>query len=234
MRRAFFRTSGADRPIVIGGLPRVDLLPPSVRDRYARQKMRRSLGCCIVGSVVVVAVFAGATTFLLDREQAALAQLRISSKALALREKDYASAADATTAADQLSTARTFVGETDIEWVPLLATLAGAVGPEGAINSTSSVSAVSWAASAAAPTALSPAALAPTAVATTSIVITFPSLDALQKIVSRILNLPEVVSASPGAVTAAGALYSTTLSVSLGSNVLSGRFSAPTSGLGDR
>jgi hypothetical protein len=64
--------STKDEAVVIGGEPRVDLLPPEVRKERKAKVMRRRLGLGVVGVVIVMVAATGGATLLAAQDQAEL------------------------------------------------------------------------------------------------------------------------------------------------------------------
>lgn len=205
--------------VILGGVPRVNLLPPSVGRREKERVTRRFLALAVLAVIAGVAVISDVAGLYRHTEETHLATLQVASEALLTKERDYAAAAAASATSSKITDVEQFVGKSDILWAPLLNVLTAAIEPDATISSTSSVASTGW-------TVASPnnVPLNPASVATSSITITFVSLDRLQAIVDRLLLVPAVVAVSPGAVAKTGSTYTTTISLSLGTDTYSKRF----------
>jgi len=102
--------------IVVGGVPRVDLLPTEVHvDRRQRALVRRAW----LGVVVVVVVAAGATVFASAaamQSEAELAQARQETDSLLLQQRQYRDVRDVEGQTDLLRAAQGVGGSTEVDW----------------------------------------------------------------------------------------------------------------------
>ena len=223
MKFALFRARLKPPLIVLGGIPRVNLLPPAVVRHENERRNRRLLTLLVLAVIAGVIIAGDVSDIRVQAEQKSLARIQAASAALLATERNYSAASSASVAAGRITDVLECVGRTDILWVPFLQSLRQAIVVDAEINSTSSVSAVSWDA---APAATTP--LEPKSIATTSVVITFASLDKLEPIVKRLIDVPGVLAATPGAVsrsvTQTAGTYSTTITLNIGQDAFSKRF----------
>lgn len=117
-------------PLVIGGAPRIDLLPPAFKaQKDTKRKIRSLISLAILVAVVCVAGYAFATGLALQ-SQAALADEQAKTPLLIREQGEYI---EAQTAANQLAVAQNakLVGSsTEILWKPYLEALYAKM-PEG-------------------------------------------------------------------------------------------------------
>lgn len=107
---------GAARPLVVGGVPRVDLLPTEVLvDRRQRTVTRRAwLGVIVIGAVTVLGVTAATLTSMTSEQQLRVAQAQ--STALLQQQGQFSEVRDVESRSDLVEAAQRVGGSTEIDW----------------------------------------------------------------------------------------------------------------------
>jgi Tfp pilus assembly protein PilN len=115
------RASRASRPaaaelLVVGGEPRVDLLPPEVRKERAARVIRRRLGLAVIGVFVLVVLgVAGASAFALQ-SQLQLAEAQARTGELLGEQLQYVEVRAVQNQVDLVKAAQQVGASTEIDW----------------------------------------------------------------------------------------------------------------------
>jgi Tfp pilus assembly protein PilN len=114
----------------LGGIPRVNLLPPEVGDRRKRQGRVRIL--VLLGILAVVAVVGGYVLTLrqVNTTQAALTAAQTQSQSLLLQQAPFAAAKAANDSIDQITEALKVATSSEVTWADLYALVENAL-PSG-------------------------------------------------------------------------------------------------------
>jgi Tfp pilus assembly protein PilN len=120
-----------DDGLVVGGEPRVDLLPPEIQKERAAAIMRRRLLIAVVGVVAVVVVAAGATTVLAVQAQTKLQDEQGRTASLLAEQTKYREVRTVQAQVGLIEAAQQVGASTEIDWKKYLqrvqATLPGSV-----------------------------------------------------------------------------------------------------------
>lgn len=118
--------------LVLGAVPRADLLPASARDAIRRRPIVRRLVIGVIGLALVVALaVAGATVFSLTA-QAQLQAERDRSEALLAQQLEYAEARAIDAALTEATISRQGITSREVDWDALMAEIRGTL-PAGVL-----------------------------------------------------------------------------------------------------
>ena len=105
-----------NEPLVMGGEPRVDLLPPEVHTERAAKVMRRRLGLGVIGVVLATLVAAGAATALSIHAQQQLADEQSRTSGLIAEQSKYVEVRTVQAEVNQVLAAQQVGVSTEIDW----------------------------------------------------------------------------------------------------------------------
>ncbi len=215
--------SKSNRPtpgLVLGGEPRVDLLPPEVHQNTKSKAGRRALGFLVVLSLLAVAGGYVALTFRAAVAQANLAASQAHTAELLEEQAQYFEASQAAALVSSTESARSVVTSTEVLWADVFDEISAVLAPS---------TFVSWTTQSQLPWELAMSVTGPlreprvaTATFTISSVAAFDAtalfrrLDSLEGFADATVDLEEWT----------GTAFETTITINLGADALSGRFAA--------
>lgn len=178
-------SSRSPSAIVIGGEPRIDFLPPEIRQRKDARRRFRVLLAVVVGVVTIcLAAYAGVTTIAVSRQVALLLEQERTIE-LITEQGRYVKARDAAATVETARDARLVASAPEILWREQLPALQATL-PEGAAITQYSVAAQS--ATNAAP--VPEGALALPLVAQVTLGATFATVESVAAWQDSLVNLP--------------------------------------------
>ncbi|TFC91823.1 MULTISPECIES: hypothetical protein [Cryobacterium] len=107
---------GKNDELLIGGEPRVDLLPPEVHQERAAKVVRRHLGLGVIGVVAIMLVSAGAATALAMQAQQQLAYEQSLTPGLVAEQSKYVEVREVQGDVDKVKAAQQVGVSTEIDW----------------------------------------------------------------------------------------------------------------------
>lgn len=128
--------------IVVGGQPRVDLLPPEIKARKEGRKKLRSLAGVVLFALALCAAGILFATSLAVQSQSQLAEEQARTQSLLQEQLKYAEARSAASLLDAATNARLVGSATEILWREYLADVQGTL-PEGVSITTFAVDSLS-------------------------------------------------------------------------------------------
>lgn len=217
------RTKKTTGPLIIGGLPRVDLLPPEVKARQRGKGVRRNLVVLLVVLLATVIAAAGGANYLSIKAQQLLTAEQSKTQDLLSQQAKFS---EVRVVQDQLGlvkAAQTVGASTEVDWSGYLSAIQRTL-PAGV-----SIESVNIAASS--PIAPVPQATGPlqgARVATLMISASSPTLPAIPAWLDALSALPGFVDAVPGSVTqnGTGGGYTTSVTMHVGEGAYDHRFAA--------
>jgi Tfp pilus assembly protein PilN len=218
------RRGGNGSGAVVGGPPRVDLMPPEIRVRRSQLRTRRSLRLALFGVFVVVAVACAGTWAFNQLAQTSLAQAQAQQQALVVEQGKYS---DVTTvkASISLIKAGQFVGDsTEIDWQDYLTKLQATL-PEGITLTTVTVDSGTPLKSYAQTTT----PLQGGRIATLQFTASSATLPSIPVWLDSLRSLPGFVDATPGSVNLTDTGYLADVSMHINADALANRFAPKTS-----
>lgn len=118
-------------PLVVGGEPRIDFLPPETKKRKENRRQRRSLVALVIMVAVVCALGFGFSTTLAASAEATLKEEQTRTANLLAQQRDYAEARSVQTDIATAMNARLAATATEIMWSDYVTELLAGM-PEGA------------------------------------------------------------------------------------------------------
>jgi Tfp pilus assembly protein PilN len=211
---------GADLKPRIGGMPRVDLLPKSIREAHRQQKARRNLRFALVGVTAIVALAGGAA---MQYGQAAQTELETEQTRTLSLLTERGKYAELISVQDRLAVARaaqTVGGSTEVDWNAYLSKLQQTL-PDGVRLTAVSIDSAS-------PVQVYDQSTGPLQgprVATLTFTAMSSELPDVPVWLDALRTLPAFVDAVPNSVTLDdGGAYLVNITMHIGSDAFSGRF----------
>lgn len=207
--------------LVLGGEPRVSLLPPEAALREKARGMRRLSILLLVLVIVIVGAGYGYALSLNATAQAAVSSAQSETNALVGQRKKYAKATNVASLVSGVGEAKALGASTEVLWADLIDAVRGSL-PEGVlIESATMKGRAPWE-----PEFTPAGPLRQPRVATLTIVISSPTILDATAIVRSLVDVPGFADATPDSVTEADGIYSTTVTLNVDDKALSNRFAA--------
>jgi hypothetical protein len=208
-----------DAPLVLGGEPRVILLPPEFALADKARTMRRY---SILGLVLLLVIVGGGYAYASYRSffaGEALATTKAQSRSIVVEQKKYSEATSIARLVSGIGQAEALGGSTEVLWAGLIETVRSSLPAGTLLDSAVMKGRAPWEAE------LAPAGpLRQPRVATLSIVITSPSILDATTIVRSLVQVPGFADATLDSVTVKDGVYNTTVTLNVNAEALSGRF----------
>jgi hypothetical protein len=207
--------------LVLGGAPRVELLPPEVAlQEKARSTRRGLIGLFIVVLLIVIGGY-GAAVLHGQQAQSDLAAAQARTGAIQAERQKYGAVTTTDALITDIGSARTLGASTEIIWSNMLDSIRASLPGGVTITSATMKGTAPW------ETALTPAGpLREPRIATISLVISSPTIFDATDIVRSLVSVPGFADATPDTVTGGTDGYSTTITLNVNDKALSGRFAA--------
>lgn len=211
--------SAAQEQLRLGAEPRVDLMPPEVRDKQRGRGIRRLLVIALVGSLVIVGAGYAAATMRATAATAELQQAQAHTSELLAQQLQYAEVTRLEALRERVLDDRALVTAREVLWKETLDPLLRLL-PEGA-----SIVAVNVRAPALAEPDLQPAgALREPRVAEVTLVVLTPGIPPVTSWLRALENTPAFADAIPSVVSLDDGGYTTTLTLNVDDEALAQRF----------
>ena len=219
------RHSGAD-DLVIGGEPRVDLLPPVVKARQKTRTLRKILGASVVAVIIVVGAGVAAASWQANLSQEQLAVTQARTAELLLEQTKFVEVRTVQDEVDAVGSAREIGASTEVDWQGYFAGVRAVIPADVTIDSLA-VDSESPLVAYGQPEA----PLQEARIATLVIGLTSPSLPTVPEWLNAIKTLPGYADSTPGSITQneTGA-YLVTLTVHIDEGARSNRFAVAAEG----
>lgn len=182
--------------LVIGGTPRVNLLPPEVKARHNARIIRRRLTVTLAGVVVVVGAGVAGAWWEASGSQAALKAAQDRTTELLAGQAQFAEVRHVQEAVETAIVAQRVGASTEIDWKAYLDRIR-AVLPVDVIITSAGIDSASPLAPYAQPTV----PLQPARVATVTLVLSSPGLPAVPEWLEALKSLPGYADATPSSIT---------------------------------
>ena len=209
---------------VVGGLPRVDLLPPEVRaERRSGVTVRRAwMG--VVGAAAIAGIAIGGATLRSIEAQDELMAAQADTQQLLLEQGKYSDVRDLKTEITKLAAAQAVAGSTEIAWPSYLAQIEATL-PAGVTVSTITIDQ----ASPVAEYAQSDNSLQAPRIGTVMFTAQSVTLPSVPDWLDGLATLPGYTDATPGTVDLKDGFYEASVTMHIDQRAFSNRF-APTEG----
>lgn len=205
---------------VIGGEPRVDLLPPEVTAEQKGRRLRRALAVAVVAVVFVTAGGIAAATWEAQRSQASLAVVEARTAELLAAQGEYAPVRRAQEEVDATVAARRLAASVDIDWTAYLQQIRSRLPGDVVIGAIVLDAGSPWA-----PYLQATAPLQSSRVATINLTLTSPTLPSVPEWLDDLTTLPGYADGTPTRVVLleSGA-YEVSLTLHVNSEAFSNRY----------
>lgn len=215
--------SGQKDQLVIGGEPRVDLLPPEVTELRRASATRRALGLGIVGVLLLTLAGVGGSTFLAMTASTSLTDAQNQTTNLLSQQAKYIEVRKVQDQVKVIEAAQQVGASTEIDWRDYLVKVQQTL-PANVALQTINVDAAS-------PLAAYAQATAPlqgSRIATLSFTAQSPTLPQVPSWLDSLATLPGFVDAVPGSVTldAQSNLYTVNIIMHINQDAFTKRFAA--------
>ena len=222
------RPTVAESNLVIGGEPRVHLLPVDVVERKKLRALKRKL--LTYGAIVVLLVFAayGIATFALTTAQNQLASAQSNTAALIVQQAKYGQVTKLNTDIDSIKAAQVSTTTQEILWAPLIQSLEATLPSDAALSGiTASIDQpLGTSTSTSTTPATSSVPLEGPRIATITVEVTMAQSE-VPGWIDRLPNLKGYVDAEVASVTQSGTgNYAVSATIHLNSSAVSDRFTA--------
>ncbi len=209
--------------LILGGEPRVFLLPPEAALREKARGMRRLSVLLLVLILVIVGAGYGWAFFQNADAQSALAASKAQTQSLVTQRQKYAKATTVAARVSDVEDSKKVGTSTEVLWADLIASVRSSLPAGVLIESATMKARAPW------EPELAPAGpLREPRVATITIVISSPTILDATAIVRSLVNVPGFADATPDSVTEADGLYSTSVTLNVNKKALSNRFATDT------
>jgi hypothetical protein len=206
--------------LVIGGEPRVDLLPPEVRTAKRVKAVRVRLGFSLVSIIVVVVAGTAVASWQAGQSQAELAAAQARTTELLASQAKYSIVHKVQGELDTTVAARQFGATTEVDWKGYLSEIRAVLPGDVTIDSVG-VESASPLVAFSQPTA----PLQDARVATLTLGLTSPNLPSVPQWLDAIKSLPGYADATPGSITRSSTgAYAVNLVLHINSGAYSNRF----------
>lgn len=216
------KRASATEALVVGGEPRVSLLPPEVNAVRKARAGRRLLGLVVVGVIVVVGASCGAVAWQAIQAQAAMADAQARTADLLQEQLKYAEVRSVQEEVNRTVAARQVGASTEVDWKAYLQGIRRVLPGDVTID-TVAVDAASPLEAYAQPTA----PLQEQRVATLTLTITSPNLPTVPEWLEGLKTLPGYADGTPNAITQDDdGSYTVNLTLHINDGAYSHRFDA--------
>ncbi|MEO7123224.1 MAG: hypothetical protein ABI400_08945 [Lacisediminihabitans sp.] len=213
----------AKSSLVLGGEPRVSLLPPEAALREKQRGMRRLSVMLLVLVIVLVGAGYGWAFFKNADAQGSLATSQAQTRSLNAQRQKYAKATNVAARVTEAEDSKALGASTEVLWAGLIDSVRSSLPAGVLIESATMTARAPW------EPELAPAGpLREPRVATVTIVISSPTILDATAIVRSLVNVPGFADATPDSVTQADGLYSTSVTLNVNKKALSNRFATKT------
>ncbi len=206
--------------LIIGGVPRADLLPPEVKTGRKGKSLRQALAFAVVVAVIVVGAGVAWATIEAGQSQQQLEAEQARTDDLLTRQLAFAPARQMQSQVDGVKAARIVGMSTEVDWKAYLTEVKGKLPADVSINTVTLDSA-----SPLLPYAASTVPLQGPRIATVNLLLTSPKLPTVPAWLESLSTLPGYADATPGSVTLVeGGSYQVSLTMHVNEEVFTHRF----------
>jgi len=138
------RQASGDGRLVLGGEPRVQLLPPAVKARERAAATRRRVAMLVVLSLVVVGAGFGYAWVRNTEAQGQLAAARAQTEAILQQQADYSEGSQALALVDAITAAQVGVTVNEIPWNDVIAGIRGMLPADTTLDAVAATAQAPW------------------------------------------------------------------------------------------
>jgi hypothetical protein len=205
--------------LVLGGEPRVNLLPPEVHARAKAHALRRMLGFVVVLALVVVGGGYILATIRSASAQADLGAAQNRTLELLREQGEYSEAAAASDLVDAALTDRTMVVSNEVPWAAVVDAIRSVLPPGATLGSATMTARAPWEKE-----MVTQGPLRAPRVATITFVVKSPSLLDTPAVVRALATIPGYADATPDLVVRNDTTFNTTITLNLNADALTDRY----------
>lgn len=204
--------------LIVGGQPRVHLLPPEVTQRKNGRALRRRLGVGVIVAIIVMAVAIGLTTVAMLAAQASLASEQDRANDLVAQQAKYADVTRVQTDVTSIKNSQIIATSQEIAWQPYIKDL------QDTLSSGMEITAFAASLDATSATgAVTSVPLQGPRIATLKVSVTSPQAS-ISKWLDDLQGLTGFVDETPGSVALDGKTYKVDVVIHINSEALENRF----------
>lgn len=216
------RATRADDQIIVGGEPRVNLLPPEVGLLRKFRALRRNLIISFGVVLLLVGAGIGTASWLATRSESELVAAQLHSTELLLEQGKYVEVRQVQKEMDAAVAARQVGASTEIDWKTYLLAVGGVLPPDVTIESVEVTSATPLA-----PSEIPTIPLQPERVATLKLSLLSPALPSVPDWLDGMKTLPGYADGTPGLIEqVGGGSYKVELTMHINKSAFTNRFAA--------
>jgi hypothetical protein len=205
--------------IIVGGAPRVDLMPPEIRLKRSQLRTRRSLRLVLFGVFVVVLAGCIGTWAMGTVAQATLSAAQAQQQQLVLQQAKYSAVTTIKQSISLIEAGQKVGDSTEIDWQSYLTELQAKL-PAGSTFSTVTVKS----ATPLVPLDQATSPLQGSRIATLTFTSTSPTLPSIPDLLNGLKTLPGFVDATPGNVTLETGVYTADVTMHINTEAFANRF----------
>lgn len=211
--------NGPRNELALGGEPRVQLLPPSVRERERRHAARRMMVLLVVLAVVVVGGGVAFGFLRAVQAEAALAAAQQQTLDILAQQAEFAQGAQVASLVKQTEAAQRQVTSTEIDWLALLTEISNYIPAGTTLAEVAFVSPAPWE-----PTLIPEGQLRAERIALVNLTLTGPDYVAPANFITAVRMMPGSADAVITGTTFQDGQYRTAISLALNADVLADRY----------
>jgi hypothetical protein len=205
--------------LLLGGEPRVQLLPPTVAAREKVRGAQRMVVLLVIAAIAIAGAMYGFGLYLSASAQNALTSEQAQTQVILKQQATYKEGADAAGMVAQLQQAQQVATSLEIDWAPILRTFQASLPAGASMASVTIDNQAPWAG------ALAPEGVMRTPrIAVVSLVIASPGPIDVTRMTAAMSDIPGRADVKAQSVQVDGAEWKTTIDLTLDSDALSGRY----------
>lgn len=212
-------SAGTTAGPVLAGEPRVQLLPPSVREREKSRAARRMMGLLVVLAVVVAGAGTGGAFLLTTQAESRLAEAQTETLAILAQQSQYSEGASLAAQVAATESARKVVTANEIDWTDLTAAVLAYIPCDCTSARVAFTGPAPWE-----PALVPEGPLRPSRVATMTLELESPTYANAADFVTNVRDLEGLADAIITTATLDAGVYTTTVVLTFDADVLARRF----------
>jgi Tfp pilus assembly protein PilN len=205
----------ATTPLVLGGIPTVNLLPPEVGAERAQRRLRWFITVLVIIALGIVVIAWGLSLTFVLITQGQLTSAQAGTQTLLLDQQKYSTLTKTQALLKSETAARTLLTSTAVPWSDILSELESKLPSGASVQSAAFTGRAPWD-----PVLTPTGALRPARVATISLTVQTSSISDASSYVEQISTEKFVADASPSSVTNDNGTYTTVIAVNLNTSAL--------------
>lgn len=217
-------SAGSIPGLILAGDPRVQLLPPSVKEREKSRSARRMMGLLVVLAVVIAGAGTGGAFWLTTQTETRLAEAQARTLEILAQQAQYSEGAQVAAQVAATETARQTVTANEVDWLQLSADVLAYLPCDCTTAGVSFTAPAPWE-----PALVPEGPLRPARVATMTLEVISPTYGSAAQFLSGVRKLEGVADAVITTTSFSENAYKTTVVITFDADVLAKRY-APVDG----